>query len=411
MEADRRVLPKLPLSTTTRRLRILQVVPAYYPAVRYGGPIRSVHGLSAALALRGHSVHVYTTNIDGPTNLDVPLDVPVDLDGVTVRYFPVPALRRLCWAPALGSRLRQTIDEFDVVHLHSVFLWPTWAAARAASRAGVPYITAPRGMLVRDIIHQKNRVIKTLWINLIERATIARAASVHVTAELEAAELRALRLQLPEVDCIPNGVDIPAEHAPLSAGPFADLPPRYALFVGRICWKKGLDRLVTALQWIPDIPLVIAGNDDEGYRAVLESLAKSLGVADRLMFVGPVSDSLKWALYEHAQLFVLPSYSENFGNVVAEAMAMGCPVVVSPEVGIAALVQASGAGVVTDGTPQLLAAEIRDLLADDAQRREMGRRGRETAHTRLSWSGVAAQMESLYLRVLDIRIAGQAAVV
>jgi glycosyltransferase involved in cell wall biosynthesis len=253
-------------------------------------------------------------------------------------------------------------------------------------------------------------MIKTLWINLIERATIARAASVHVTAELEAAELRALRLQLPEIDCIPNGVDIPAEHAPLSAGPFAHLPVSYALFVGRICWKKGLDRLVTALQWIPDIPLVIAGNDDEGYRAVLESLAKSLGVADRLIFVGPVSDSLKWALYEHAQLFVLPSYSENFGNVVAEAMAMGCPVVVSPEVGIAALVQASGAGVVTDGTPQRLAAEIRDLLADDAQRREMGRRGRETALTRLSWSGVAAQMESVYLRILDSRIAGQAAV-
>jgi glycosyltransferase involved in cell wall biosynthesis len=410
MEPDRRVLAKLPLSATTRRLRILQVVPAYYPAVRYGGPIRSVHGLSVALTARGHSVHVYTTSIDGASDLDVPLDVPVDLDGVTIRYFPVPALRRLCWAPALGNRLRQTIDEFDVVHLHSVFLWPTWAAARAASRAGVPYVTAPRGMLVRDIIHQKNRMIKTLWINLIERATIARAASVHVTAELEAAELRALRLQLPEIDCIPNGVDIPAEHAPLSAGPFAHLPVSYALFVGRICWKKGLDRLVTALQWIPDIPLVIAGNDDEGYRAVLESLAKSLGVADRLIFVGPVSDSLKWALYEHAQLFVLPSYSENFGNVVAEAMAMGCPVVVSPEVGIAALVQASGAGVVTDGTPQRLAAEIRDLLADDAQRREMGRRGRETALTRLSWSGVAAQMESVYLRILDSRIAGQAAV-
>jgi glycosyltransferase involved in cell wall biosynthesis len=409
MEADRRAPPKLPSPAAARRLRILQVVPAYYPAVRYGGPIRSVHGLSVALAARGHAVHVYTTSIDGAADLDVPLDVPVDLDGVTVRYFPVPALRRLCWAPALANRLKCTIDEFDVIHLHSVFLWPTWAAARAASRAGVPYITAPRGMLVRDIIHRKNRVIKTLWINLVERTTFAHAAGVHVTAELEAAELRALSLRLPEINCIPNGVDIPTEHLPLSAGPFAHLPPRYALFVGRISWKKGLDRLVTALQWIPGIPLVIAGNDDEGYRAMLEALARSLGVADRLIFLGPVSDSAKWALYEHAQVFVLPSYSENFGNVVAEAMAMGCPVVVSPEVGIAALVQASGAGVVTDGMPERLAATIRDLLADDAQRAEMGRRGRETARSRLSWSGVAAQMESLYLRILDSRFAARAA--
>jgi glycosyltransferase involved in cell wall biosynthesis len=410
MEPERRALPKLPSSATTRRLRILQVVPAYYPAVRYGGPIRSVHGLSVALTARGHAVHVYTTSIDGAADLDVPLDVPVNLDGVTVRYFPVRALRRLCWAPTLADRLRRTIDEFDVVHLHSVFLWPTWAAAREASRAGVPYITAPRGMLVRDIIHQKNRMIKTLWINLIERTTFAHAAGVHVTAELEAEELRALHLQLPEINCIPNGVDIPTEHLPMSAGPFGHLPSRYALFVGRICWKKGLDRLITALQWIPSIPLVIAGNDDEGYRAVLEDLAKSLGVAERLIFLGPVNDSLKWALYEQAQLFVLPSYSENFGNVVAEAMAMGCPVVVSPEVGIASLVQASGAGVVTDGMPERLAAAIRGLLTDDAQRTEMGRRGRETARARLSWSGVAAQMESLYLRILDGRIAGQAAV-
>jgi glycosyltransferase involved in cell wall biosynthesis len=407
MGPERNALPKPPSSSPTRRLRVLQVVPAYYPAVRYGGPIRSVHGLSVALSARGHDVHVYTTSIDGPADLDVPLDVPVELDGVKVRYFPVPALRRLCWAPALGARLRRTIVEFDVVHLHSVFLWPTWVAARTAWRAGVPYIAAPRGMLVRDIINQKNRMLKTLWINLVERATFARAAGVHVTAELEAAELRALGLRLAQVNCIPNGVDIPVEHAPLSAGPFAHLPPRYALFVGRICWKKGLDRLVTALQWIPGIPLVIAGNDDEGYRAVVEALAKSLGVADRLIFVGPVNDSLKWALYEQAQLFVLPSYSENFGNVVAEAMAMGCPVVISPEVGIAALVQASGAGVVTDGAPQPLAAAIRRLLADDAQRIEMGRRGRATVRSRLSWSGVAAQVESLYLRTLDTRIAGR----
>jgi glycosyltransferase involved in cell wall biosynthesis len=391
-------------------LRILQVVPAYYPAVRYGGPIRSVHGLSAALVARGHDVHVYTTNIDGAADLDVPLDQPVDLDGVKVRYFAVRAPRRLCWAPTLADRLRRTIDEFDLVHLHSVFLWPTWAAARAASRAGVPYITAPRGMLVRDIIHRKNRVIKTLWINLIERTTFANAAGVHVTAELEAAELRAMRLQLPQINCIPNGVEVPAQHLPMSAGLFANLPPRYVLFVGRISWKKGLDRLVTALQWIAQIPLVIAGNDDEGYRPVLEELARSVGVADRLIFVGPVNDASKWALYEHAEVFVLSSYSENFGNVVAEAMAMGCPVVVSPEVGIAALVQASGAGVVTDGAPQPLAAAIRELLADAGRKSEMGRRGRETARSRLSWSGVAAQMEHVYLRILDGRIAGQAAV-
>src|SRR5581483_2356165 len=98
---------------------------------------------------------------------------------------------------------------------------------------------------------------------------------------------------------------------------------------------------IEALPKVPDVPLVIAGNDDEGYQPKLAELARSLGVSDRVIFLGPVRDIHKWALYERAELFILPSYSENFGNVVAEAMAMGCPVVVTPEVGIAPLVEAA----------------------------------------------------------------------
>jgi glycosyltransferase involved in cell wall biosynthesis len=398
------------LPTGSRRLRVLHVVPAYYPAVRYGGPIRSVHGLAAGLARRGHDVHVYTTSVDGSDDLKVRLGEPVDLDGVAVHYFRVPALRRLYWSPTLGRQLQQAVAGFDVVHLHSVFLWPTWAAARAASRAGVPYITAPRGMLVREMIQRKSRWVKKAWITLIERATLARAAGVHVTAEIEAEELRAFGWRLPEVTWIPNGVDWPVQHPPRSAGPFAGLPGHYALFLSRISWKKGLDRLITAWQRVPDTPLVIAGNDDEEYRPKLEALARSLGVADRVYFVGPVSDADKWALYAEAAIFVLPSYSENFGNVVAEAMAMGCPVVVSPEVGIAALVNASAAGIVTDCSPTNLADVVNQLLADHPQRAAMGVRGREAVRAKLSWDGIAAQMESLYLRVGDPKMAAAAPV-
>lgn len=399
-----------PMSTAARPLRILHVVPAYYPAVRYGGPIRSVHGLAAALVRRGHDVHVYTTSMDGENDLDVPLGVPVRLDGVAVHYFRVPWLRRLCWSPALGKQLRESIAGFDVVHLHSVFLWPTWAAARAAGRAGVPYITAPRGMLIRNLIQRRNPWVKTAWINLIERTTFVRAAGVHVTAELERDELRAFGWPLREIAWIPNGVDCPVRHLPRSAGPFAGLPERYVLFLSRISWKKGLDRLITAWQAVPDIPLVIAGNDDENYRPKLEALASSLGVRERVIFIGPVTDDHKWALFESAELFVLPSYSENFGNVVAEAMAMACPVVVSPEVGIAALVADTGAGVVTDCSPERLASTIRSMLAETSLLRAMGARGREAVHARLSWSSVGQQAESLYRRVGCRELSGAAPV-
>src|SRR5215831_11133178 len=126
-------------------MRILHVVPTYLPAVRYGGPIFAIHGLCQALAARSHEVEVFTTSVDGPGTSPVPIGIPVALDGVRVRYFPCPLLRRLYWAPALGRALQREIDTFDVVHLHSVFRWPTWAAACAARKAGAPYVLAPRG--------------------------------------------------------------------------------------------------------------------------------------------------------------------------------------------------------------------------------------------------------------------------
>lgn len=390
----------LAASATTTPLRLLHIVPAYYPAVRYGGPIRSVQALCASLVRRGHQVSVYTTSIDGETDSDVPLGTPVDMDGVSIYYFRVPALRRLCWSPTLARQLRKTVADFDLVHLHSIFLWPTYTAARAARRAGVPYVVSPRGMLVGDVIRNKNRFVKSAWIRLIERRSLARAARLHVTAEIEGKEAQALGLKLPEIFCVPNGVSWPCRHLSLNAGPFGNVLQPYALFLSRINRKKGLDRLIRAWKWVPQLALIIAGNDDEDLLPELKMLAQSEGVAGRLQFLGAVSDEHKWALYEHAQMFILPSYSENFGNVVAEAMAMACPVVITPEVGLAKLVGEVGAGVVTPGEPRVLALAIAELLQNEILRKRMGTSGRQAAIEQLSWQGVAAQMEAEYYRIL-----------
>ncbi len=373
-------------------MRILQVVPTYYPAVRYGGPSRSVHGLAKALALRGHEVHVATTSVDGNANLDVPVGRAVEMDGVSVHYFRVPALRRLYWSPDLGRYLRDTIATFDVVHLHSVYLWPPWAAARAAERCGVPYFISPRGMLIAELIRRKSRWIKTVWIELIERHSLEHAAGIHVTAPIEADEIQSLGLPLPNPCCIPNGVEWPDRHLPLSDGPYADLPRPFALFLSRITWKKGLDRLLRAWRSVPDLTLVIAGNDEENYTPSLQAIAREEGISERIRFLGPASDSHKWALYENAEMFVLPSYSENFGNVVAEAMAMGCPVVITEEVVLASLVRQRDAGIVAGGTPLELAQAITVLHSDPTTRLRIGLAGQRAAVECLSWAAVAASM-------------------
>ena len=128
-------------------MHCLHVVPTYWPAVRYGGTVTAVRGMCNALAQRGHEVTVLTTNADGSDILNVPVDRAVCVDGVKVRYFPL-ALYRPCYSVAMSRALDGYVRSADVVHLHSVFLWPTWAGARAARRAGLPYVVSPRGMLV-----------------------------------------------------------------------------------------------------------------------------------------------------------------------------------------------------------------------------------------------------------------------
>jgi glycosyltransferase involved in cell wall biosynthesis len=144
-------------------MKITHVVPTYFPAIRYGGPILSVHSLCRALASRGHEVSVATTSVDGPGDLDVPTDRPVNVDGVSVSYFPSKYLRRLYWSPKLTQYLHKHLKNTDFLHLHSVFLWPTSAAARLAAVQQLPWCVSPRGALVPELVQKRNRIIKKAW--------------------------------------------------------------------------------------------------------------------------------------------------------------------------------------------------------------------------------------------------------
>ncbi len=376
-------------------MRLLHVVPTYLPATRYGGPIYSVHGLCKGLAARGHEVHVFTTSVDGPGDSKVPHGVPVPLDGVQVWYFPSRRLRRLYWSPPMAAALRKQMAGFDAVHLHSVFLWPTLAAARCAERQGVPFLLAPRGMLVPELIARKSRLLKQSWLRLFERRTIEHAAGIHVTSPTEAAELTRFGYRLPPCFEVPNGVDL--SPPPVSA---VERREDRLLFISRINWKKGLDRLIPAMARLPGVHLTIAGNDEEAYLPQLRRLAETAGVAERIDFRGAVSGAEKQRLLREATALVLPSYSENFGNIVLEAMAEGCPVAVTPEVGLAPVVAQSGAGVVTPSEPEHLAAALQALLADPAGRRAMGEQGAATVRREFSWDAVAERMEAVYRQIL-----------
>ena len=380
-------------------MQILHVVPSYLPAVRYGGPIFAVHGLCRALAARGHEVQVFTTNIDGPGITPTPIATPVDLDGVQIRYFPCPLLRRLYWSPALGRALHQEVGKFDIVHLHSVFLWPTWAAARAARNAGIPYVLSPRGMLVKDLIARRSRLAKSAWIHLIERSNVQQAAALHLTSQLEGKELECFGWRLPRLVIISNAIDEPsAQNGEVASDVEAITSEQpLVLFLGRLSWKKGLDRLLQAFARTQSGTLVVVGTDDENFAPKLVKLAQELRITDRVRILPrTVIGSDKERLFAAARLFVLPSYSENFGNTVLEAMRRVVPVIVTPEVGAAEVVRQSGAGLVVAGDVEPLSSAIRLLLADLNLARSMGEAGQRHAAAHFSWDHVAVQMEDLY---------------
>lgn len=385
-------------------LKILHIVPSYLPARRYGGPILSIHGLCAESARQGHDVHVYTTNVDGRDNSDVPLGEPVSMEGVKVSYFPSKRLRRLYYSPQMESTLSGSIGKFDVLHLHSIFLWPTWMAARYARENNKPYLVAPRGMLVKELVNRRGRLRKTAWIRLIEKQNLERADVVHVTSEKEGAEIRRFGFALRRLEVIPNGCSVISDEIFHTSVSSVERPK--VLYLGRLSWKKGLDRLIESMVFVPDADLILAGNDEEAYRVKLDSVAERHGLTKRIEYLGFVDGAEKSRLLRSAHMLVLPSYSENFGNVVLEAMTHGCPVIVTPEVGIAESVRTAGAGWVVPGEPAQLGAAIARLCSNEEERKRLGECGRWAVEREFAWPHVTERMLSLYRDIAGGSIRG-----
>ncbi|HVR40520.1 MAG TPA: glycosyltransferase [Thermoanaerobaculia bacterium] len=359
-------------------MRILHVVPTYLPARRYGGPIVAVHGLCKALAAHGHEVDVFTTNVDGDGTLDVPLGTPVERDGVHIRYFASP-FPRLYWSPQMRKSLGADVRTYDLVHSHAIWLWPGAAAARAARNANVPYVISPRGMLVPELIREKSALVKRAWLALVERRVFAHASAIHFTSQLEWDDAkRTGAVPLPDPFVVPNGIE-------LEPRPSIERETNTIVFLGRINWKKRLDVVIESLP--PNARLKIAGNDEENLTPRLRAIAN-----ERVEFLGPVYGAAKNELLASATMFVLPSLSENFGNVVLEALMMETPVIVTPGVGLADEVARANAGIVTNDVGGAMA----ELLADSAKRAELGANGRALVERRFAWERVAAEMEEAY---------------
>lgn len=394
-------------------MRILQVVPSYYPATVYGGPIFSIHATCQALARQDVEIAVATTNANGDTKLDVDCRNIVKLEpNYYVRYYDDTIINRFSWA--FTFNLWRDVRRSDVVHLQDVFSAHAALTFILAALFRKPLLVSVRGVFAPWGLSGKRPWLKKLWLSFLVRPFIRddRRVAWHATAESERDEVLSV-LPDAKIFVIPNGVDCDAfDH--VNVRPTADYLGRFfpgcgadrknlKVFVGlgRLHPKKAFDVSIKAFGSIaeanPGAVFLIAGGDD-GEREPLSRLINELGLERRVALIGEVKGADKLEFLKGADLFLFPSHNENFGMVLLEALAAGVPVVASRNTPWAEI-EAAEAGRWVANTPAAFAQAIEELLSKNLP--DMRRSARSYA-ARYDLTVVAAAFKKLYTDMIDV---------
>lgn len=385
-------------------LKILQIVPSI--SLVYGGPSQMVRGFSHALAATGADVTIITTDSNGDVDeapLDVPLGVPVKDDNYTVYYFRCAPFRRYKFSVSLLRWLWDHAQDYDIAHIHALFSPVSSFAATVLRQRAVPYLMRPLGTLDPADL-QKKKQFKKLYAAVLERPNLAGAAAIHFTSDQEARVSERFGTQTP-------GIVLPLGVSPLAGSAVAiDVHDRFQiprdrpilLFMSRLDPKKGIDLLLPALEALQqeglDFYLVMCGANpqDREYEKSVHQRIESSALRSHATLTGFVSGDLKAALLQAADLFVLPSYYENFGIAVAEAMLAGLPVVISDQVHIWETIQQTDAGWICECTVDSLKQQLRDALKSSEERQQRGLQAQQCAKDQYSWEAIAEKAIAIY---------------
>ncbi|MCC8425742.1 XrtY-associated glycosyltransferase XYAG1 [Mucilaginibacter sp. UR6-11] len=336
-------------------MKILQINASYKPAYIYGGPTMSVAKLSEQLTKANCTVTVFTTTANGNTELTVSPGIETPVDGVSVTYFKRITKDHSHLSPGLLISLWKNARTFDVIHIHAWWNLVSVLSAWIGLIRKVPVVISPRGTLSAYSFTNKNNLIKKIIHNLLGKRLL-NGSFLHATSLAEQQALAEI-IKPRAIFDIPNFVKIiSSSRKRKSGGPILKL-----LFLSRIEEKKGLDILLHALPLL-NIPyhLTIAGDGDENYINVLKNIAHYNLSDDNISWIGFQNDS-KFDVFTDHDLLVLPSYNENFGNVVIESLSAGTAVLISGQVGLADYVVNNQLGWLCQTTPQSVSNAINDI--------------------------------------------------
>ncbi len=390
-------------------MKILHVIPSV--SLSLGGPTEVVLNLVKALRECGVDTQIVTTNDNGPNQLvlDVPLNQLVEYQQVPVWFLPRFSLRMrdFIFSAALTRWLHEHIKEYDLLDIHYLFSYASSCAGAIARWQGIPYTVRTMGQLEPWAFAQSRRK-KQIYTLLSERHNLNSAAAIHCTSASEAEDVRNFGIKTPTIT-LPLGANQPIylPEAKQKLHYLYRIPTEtpVILFLSRLHYKKRPDLLMRSLSQLAaqnyNFHLVLAGAGEPDYVEDLKNLMVSLGLASRISFAGFVTGKDKQLLLQGSDIFVLPSFSENFGVAVAEAMAVGLPVIVTDGVQIAPEITSAKAGLVVEGEEDALVHAIAKLLAFPNLRLQLGENGQLLANSRYSWRAIAQNLSTVYQSILE----------
>ncbi len=347
-------------------MTILQIVPSYKPAFVYGGPIYSISALCEAQAALGHTVSVFTTNANGASNLDLPLGIVQSVNNINVTYFPRITGDHTHISPKLWLRLWRDAHKYDVIHLHSWWSVLMIGCAWILKIKGVRFVFSPRGMFSNySFNHNINPIKKGVFWGLLTKPALKKQV-FHATAISEQKEIEQLFGKDVSVFTLPNLLQFPnllvetiqTHHQKDTIN---------LLFISRVDRKKGIELLLKAVQLLKEqvpVSLTVIGGGDYDYVEELKQLATSLAISDLIIWKGAVEWRAKFDDILNADLLVLPSYNENFANIILETLYAGRPVILTKYVGLHDYVSANNMGWVIDTNPEEIATAVKEYASN-----------------------------------------------
>lgn len=365
-----------------------------------GGPVYKVRALSKHLAQRGHSVTIVTGKATTEfANKDRPQFGEREHGIRVVRLSTLLRYRAVTVNPGVWMTAQREIQRADMIHLFGFYDLLGPVVAHAARANDVPYVLEPIGMLIPIV---RSLIKKRLYHHWFGRRLVEDATRVVATSSQEKNELVKAGISAEKIVQRRNGIDMTE---------FSELPERgrlrrklgitseerVLLYLSRLCTKKNPDMLLRAFAELdlPDTRLLMVGPHENGYLKELQRLGKSLGLDHKVMFIGPLYGREKLSALVDADIFVLPSQNENFGNVIAEAIATSTPVVITDKCGIAEHMR-DRAGLVVAVEKTAVRDAIARLLVDSALYETLTDECKDVARE-LSWEQPVRQMEAVYI--------------